>query len=126
MINLLQRYIKKFPKVKSTGLSHIDVWKMKMLYNYIIKSKSKKAAIEQCSKLFTRGKKTANNTPNIACKISPRPKPNKYLGLEVEDNKDEINNKKKEKLKQKMYAKQEEIKVESDADRLSDIGNDLK
>lgn len=65
------------------GLSYGDLWKIRMLYNYISRNRATIGKSE-CSKLFVPGSKFRKYRPDSGEDITPRKKPNKYLGISDE------------------------------------------
>ncbi|CAG5056509.1 unnamed protein product [Parnassius apollo] len=64
------------------GFSYKDIWKITMLYNYIVKKKANSIKASDCLKLFEPGANFSNYEPLIDDEIQPRSKPNKYLGIQ--------------------------------------------
>lgn len=62
------------------GLSYGDLWKIRMLYNYISRNRATIGKSE-CSKLFVPGSKFKKYRPDSGEDITPRKKPSKYLGI---------------------------------------------
>ena len=64
----------------SRGFTKLDIEKIRMLYNYIVKKRENK--VPECDQLFKKGNNfVALNLPEI----TPRKKPNKYLGVAAKD-----------------------------------------
>ncbi|XP_068620899.1 zinc metalloproteinase nas-14-like [Battus philenor] len=63
------------------GFSYNDIWKIRMLYNFMSRKKLNFAKTSDCVKLFEPGTNFSKYQPLLEDKIEPRNKPNKYLGL---------------------------------------------
>lgn len=70
------------------GLSYGDLWKIRMLYNYISRNRPTIGKSE-CSKLFVPGSQFNNYRPDSGEDLTPRKKPNKYLGNSDNDDTEE-------------------------------------
>ncbi|CAG9784627.1 unnamed protein product [Diatraea saccharalis] len=66
---------------ENDGFSYTDILKIRMLYNYISRKKSRSINGPECDKLFTQGKNFNSFKPDSEEVVKPRRKPNRYLGL---------------------------------------------
>ncbi|XP_072936568.1 uncharacterized protein [Epargyreus clarus] len=66
---------------EGTGFSYNDIWKIRMLYNFISKKRLRSANVPECSKLFNLSSNFSNFEPESEDEVQPRKKPPKYLGL---------------------------------------------
>lgn len=71
------------------GLSYADLWKIRMLYNYISR-KRPTIGKSDCSKLFVPGNKFKEYRPDSDDEITPRRKPAKYLGKDSAEESEQL------------------------------------
>ncbi|CAH0404630.1 unnamed protein product [Chilo suppressalis] len=70
----------EIPVGENEGFSYTDVLKIRMLYNYISRKKSKTIKVPECKKLFKPGRNFSQFQSYPEEKVKPRPKPKKYTG----------------------------------------------
>lgn len=125
MYVMLQKVSSDLPPVgEGDGFSANDIWKIRMLYNYIVKKKQTKAP--ECYKLFQPGTNFSSFHPENEIEIEPRKKPNRYSGLQddtPQNSGSKLNNKENENDDGDESENKNEVGDENTDDGKNDVDN---